>query len=426
MDLSKDYFSIIDPDINHFTSEPNFETHSTASFSNKQNLDPNALNLIHHNARSLMKPGRIDEYEIFLSTLKASFDILVFTETWTNNNNIDQCEFEGYRSAHLIRDSEVHQNCKNNGGGVSIFVKNILEFKLRDDLTIMLPFMECIFIETKFMHQKYLIGGIYRVPDTSTTHFIDRLNNLIEPINSAYKIILLGDYNIDFLKDDIHKNNFQICLQSNYLIPTILSPTRVATKMQNGQQITTETLIDNIFTNHLNYHSGVIESSITDHYSIYISISGVTKPCMETNSIEYRIINDAKTRTFHSYLHHMGISEIYEDDNAKSATGQFFNIMQHSYEKSFPIKEKTITDKKNKKPWVSDELLKDMEARDKLNRAVNKNKVERKIFTDFRNELENRLREAKTTYFRKKFEEHSKNIKKTWEIINSVIRSRKS
>ena len=68
MDISKDDLSNIDPDINHFTSEINFESHTITSFSSKQDIDPKSLKLIHHNAQSLMKAGRIDEYEFFLDT----------------------------------------------------------------------------------------------------------------------------------------------------------------------------------------------------------------------------------------------------------------------------------------------------------------------------------------------------------------------
>ena len=425
MDINKDDLFAIDPDVNHFTSEINFESHSSVSFSNKNDIDPNDLKITHHNAQSLMKPGRIDEYEIYFESLKISFDILVFTETWVTPNNIEQCQFNGYRSVHLIRNADINLDLKNSGGGVSIFIRNNLEYKNRDELSIMLPFMECVFIEITFNNQNYLIGGIYRVPNTSTSDFIEHFNNVIEPIRTTHNVVLLGDYNIDLLKDETNKRNFEIFLQSNYLIPTILSATRVASKIQNGQQVVSETLIDNIFVNHnMNYKSGIIESSITDHYSIYIFISQISKPRPIIDTIEYRIINAYKIRTFHFYLNQLGISTVLDDYNAETASQKFFDTLNLSYEKSFPIKSKTVKERKNKKPWVSDDLIREMEIRDKLGRAANKNRIERKIFTDYRNELTSKLRNAKTEYFRHKFDEHANDIKKTWEIINSVIKSK--
>ena len=119
-----------------------------------------------------------------------------------------------------------------------------------------------------------MIAGIYRIPNTDINLFIDKLNEIIEPLKSSSELILLGDFNINLLNNDSNKNSFELCLQSNYLVPTILAPTRVATKtLQNGLQVTTETLIDNIIIKpNTNHHSGLIESTITDHYPVYISI----------------------------------------------------------------------------------------------------------------------------------------------------------
>ena len=148
----------------------------------------------------------------------------------------------------------------------------------------------------------------------------------------------------------------------------------------------------------------------------------MTKPELEPETKEYRLINESKMRTFLCYLNHLGIKEILNDFEAESAYPQFYKIFQYSYEKSFPIKMKAIKERNNKKPWVSDELLHCIEIRDQLNRAANKKRIERKVFTDYRNELTNKLREAKNSYYRNKFEAHTKNMKKTWETINSVIK----
>ena len=60
--------------------------------------------------------------------------------------------------------------------------------------------MECSFIEIKYNNQKYIIGGIYRVPNTNIDRFLTQFNSIIEPLKASHKIILLGDYNIDLQK----------------------------------------------------------------------------------------------------------------------------------------------------------------------------------------------------------------------------------
>ena len=278
--------NVIDPDINHFEPNVNFQSHSTTSFINKQDIEPSSLKLIHHNARSLMTNNRIDDYGTLLKILRNPFDILVFTETWLTPDKESQCCFKGFKPIHKMRPVNEHEEFKLRGGGISIFIKNNLQFTRRTDLDTMLPYIECLFIEIIHNNQKYIIGGIYRDPNTNGNLFIEKLNSIIEPLKSSHKIILLGDYNIDLHKNDNLKNKFEICLQSNYLIPTILNSTRVASKITNNQEVITKTLIDNIMINYnMKYQSGIIETSITDHYSIYLIVPEFKKNYKRTKHI---------------------------------------------------------------------------------------------------------------------------------------------
>ena len=107
---------------------------------------------------------------------------------------------------------------------------------------------------------------------------------------------MLGDYNIDLFKDDSATNNFYICLQFNHLLLTIQAPTRVATKsLRDGdKEKTSKTLIDNILMKaNIRHNSGLVESSISDHYPIFISVSEIVKRENENiilQTIQYRLI----------------------------------------------------------------------------------------------------------------------------------------
>ena len=265
---------LIDPDNNHFDNYAvNFTSHSIDSFARNSNINTNSLNIIHHNSRSIMHDGRLSEYETFFKAINNPFKILVFTETWLKEDKKDLCKFHGFSSVHLLRPIDHHIDFKKRGGGISIFIHNSIEYKHRIDLEVMLPYMECSFIEISFNNKKYMIAGIYRIPDTDINLFLEKLNEIIEPLKNSSEVIILGDYNINLLNDDIHKNSFELCLQSNYLVPTILSPTRIATKtLQSGEQVTTKTLIDNIIIKpNITHLAGLIESCITDHYPVYIN-----------------------------------------------------------------------------------------------------------------------------------------------------------
>ena len=141
----------------------------------------------------------MDEYDLLFEIVNNPFDILVFTETWLTKDKIDLCKFEGFQSIHHIRPGDNTYNLKEKGGGISIFIKDGIEFKLRKDLTKILPFMESCFIELSINHKKFLIGGLYRAPDTPTNLFTETLNEMLEPLKNNHQVILFGDFNIELL-----------------------------------------------------------------------------------------------------------------------------------------------------------------------------------------------------------------------------------
>ena len=87
-------------------------------------------------------------------------------------DNADNCKFEGYKSVHLLRPVDNHIDFKNIGGGISIYIRNNISFKQRKDLNVILPFIECSFIEVNLNNKKYLIAGIYRIPNTNINTFL--------------------------------------------------------------------------------------------------------------------------------------------------------------------------------------------------------------------------------------------------------------
>ena len=189
-------FDEIDPDQNHFNNaDINCKTYSIDLFNSNVEVDCQSLNIFHNNTQSILKPGKLDEYSMLFSSLNCSFDIMVFTETWITEDRAKLCHFDDYTPVHLIRPICNNINFKDKGGGISIFVRNNLNFKHRHDLTIMLPFIECLFIELQFGAKKNLIGGFYRVPDSqpNVNLFIDKFNEVVEQLKTNYELVLVSD-----------------------------------------------------------------------------------------------------------------------------------------------------------------------------------------------------------------------------------------
>ena len=387
----------------------------------------NSLNIIHNNARSILTAGPMDEYNDLLDYINNPFHILAFTETWARSDNVDRAIFNGYDETHLLRPIDDQFDFKESGGGISIFIKEGINYKVRDDLTVISPYLEALFIEVNYNNKLFLVGVTYRVPNTNVNSFIDRINGIIEPIKNKYELILVGDFNICLMKDNNHSNSFRNSLISNNLFPTILEPTRVATVQRNGQQITTETLIDNIFVNtQLDFKSGIIYSSITDHYPIFVSIHQSTDlEAEENNTVKYRVIDDFSIRKFKFALSSSLNSLLNEVNDPRIAFTKFYLLIDELYNKYFPVKTKIVSKKARLKPWINQTLVKRIKMKDKLFRQSSKGRIDRKIYTNFRNDLTSQIRKAKASYFEEKFDMCKGNIKETWTIINSTIKKHK-
>ena len=93
------------------------------------------------------------------------------------------------------------------------------------------------------------------------------LQNILEKLSYENKeIIIMGDFNIDILKYDTNSDSatFLDNMYENFLLPYIISPTRVTPRSQ--------TLIDNIFSNIIEEDiiSGNITTTISDHYIQFV------------------------------------------------------------------------------------------------------------------------------------------------------------
>ena len=283
----------------------------------------------------------------------------------------------------------------------------------------MLPFIETLFIEIPHNDKTFLIGVVYRVPNTDVGTFNETLNKLIEPIRNNFEIILVRDFNICLLKDDNRTQSFRNALQSNYLFPSILEPTRVATVLRNGSYNVTRTLIDNIFINNrLNHKSGIIYSPISDHYPIFLSLLNNNLNFQDKpQEIKYRLIDEFRINKFKSDLITSFNKSIKQINNAQEAFSKFLLIFDQLYNKHFPIVTKTLTRKSVLKPWVSDSLVRKIKIKGNLLKLSNKGIVNREIYTRFKNILTTQLRQAKANYFDKEYDKCEGNVKKTWNII---------
>ena len=225
------------------------------------------FSLFHLNIASLSKHK--EELETVLTMLNFKFDIIGISETKIIKNitpNYDT-SLKGY--------TLYSTPTKGDKGGVSLYIANHHKCKERKDLDSICYNsyeLESKFIEIIHQNQKNtLIGCIYRHPSMDVNKFNENfLNPLISKLSlENKKLFLIGDFNIDLMKTDIDISisNFFDTITSNLMVPHIIYPTRITP--------TSRTLIDNIFSNAINFlqgYSGNLTLTISDHLAQFLII----------------------------------------------------------------------------------------------------------------------------------------------------------
>ena len=143
----------------------------------------------HFNVRSLQ--SNFNSLSSYLSTLEFGFTAVGVTETWLHDLNCNLYSLPGYI---LTENHRTHRS----GGGVGIYLKDDLEFKIRNDLVQLDDSFESVFIEIANdvfkMGKNIIIGVIYRPPGTDLSLFNSKIADLLEKIKLENKLCyLMGD-----------------------------------------------------------------------------------------------------------------------------------------------------------------------------------------------------------------------------------------
>ena len=399
------------------------------------NISTEQFSILSLNIQSL--PGKFNEFQTFLASTLGKFkpSVIAIQEIWNKPTN---CSFDlsDYHPLHFtIRDK---QGLKSNaGGGVGLWVEKSLCFEPINSISIFLPrVFESQFIKIKNGKNKYtVVGNIYRpntAPYADVKYFNQTIREIFSKIRSdpclrnAQDVILVGDMNINLLKHTLHSDTetyLDTLLENNYL-PLITLPTRIGHN--------TATLLDHICTNIAddNFDSGIIVSDISDHFPVFY-IRHFKDKFIEKKSQQKTRKFDSKSKSkFKKLLEDKNWDNVLLNGDQESAFNNFFESIDNCFESSFP--EKNVnSSRKNRpfNPWMSEALIISRKRKAKLfNKKLRKPCQETKSrFKEFNAVYTRLVRAARKKYFDDKFQEYSKDCKKTWQTINSVLgRGRKT
>ena len=420
--LNTNLTDINDPDQNYFNDETfnNFETKYFFQEDIKETLYETTqfenLSLLHLNIRSLNT--NFEDFRNLLQETDFPFNIICLTETWFSDKS-----FQENSNFHLLNYDAIHleRKTQKRGGGVLIYVKTNLMYKIRNDLSISDCDREILSIEIINNEGKnFIISCCYKPPNGNVKKFNEFLNHIFECANNENKgIFTLGDFNMNCLnyENDTEVRDFYNNVFQNGAIPLINKPTRVTT--------TTATLIDNIFTNNIfdsSLKKGIIKTSISDHFPVFVAINiSKDKIKHKKTEIHQRIFSEQNKRNFSNDLQNIN----WNLNNVEGANAQyehFINIFSSLYEKHFPLTVKNIKMKNLMTPWMSLGLRKSSRRKQKLYIKFLKKKTinSENKYKSYKNLFEKLKKKSKQLYYLTLLRKYQYNSKKTWQIMKEL------
>ncbi|XP_069970021.1 uncharacterized protein [Penaeus vannamei] len=310
-------------------------------------------------------------------------------------------------------------NVSTDHGGVAIYISDSLQGTILHDLSVQFPHMETIFLKIQTNDERFLVGMVYRPPNSSTQAFYDSFSEILEHITLLnIPCYIMGDFNHNLLRfENRSVHDFITLMYSHMFYPTITKPTRVSA--------TSATLIDHIWSNNLeSYHSsGIIYSNISDHFpviSTFTTIKSIKKSSRITKikrSINPHTINNLKTA-----LNEVDWESLLKKQNVDEDFDIFINKFTELYNHFCPRKEYSVRIKHASKPYITPAIINSIKTRHKLQQKYAKWPVTyENVFKTYRNTLTHVIRRAKENYHKSKLDEYAGNVRKTWHFINDLL-----
>jgi hypothetical protein len=235
-------------------------------------------------------------------------------------------------------------------------------------------------------------------------------------------VYLLGDFNINLLNADRHvlTSEFLENCYATSLFPRITKPTRLCDN--------TATLIDNIFASitHKEYSiNGLFATDISDHFPIF-SIEVRSKVIPKANNLTFRNYSSRNIDKFINEMRNIDWTSVTEKQDCQTAYSTFHSIFTRLYDKSFPMKQ-TCSQYLSRSPWLTVALKESIKIKNKLFIKMKKCPSESNVnrYKRYRALLNKLLRQSERNYYANKIEMNKNNMRKSWEIIKTIINQKK-
>lgn len=363
------------------------------------------MSIIHQNVQSI--GNSIDKLNDMLQD-HPECKIMCVTEHWKSEIQLPKLAIRNFKLCSMF--------CREEGqhGGTAIYVKQNIKCKVRtklNKLSVSGEF-ECAAVECQLGKISALVITIYRPPNGNMKLFLDKLENILfTTFNETGLIFILGDFNIEIIKENKSRTNFLSLMSSFNFQPKILENTRITSN--------TSSCIDNIFTNFEQIETLVFENFISDHTA--------QKAIFEAEyhngdaQIYRRFFGNENKNEFLHCLNEQDWLNVYEVER-NDVNGQwraFMNDFINIFQQYFPLKLCSRT--KVSKMFKDREIIDCKRELDLLLTLSRQHQHYKDQYKEKKKEYDKLLKESRTKQYANRVNSTDNKMKCMWSICNEII-----
>jgi hypothetical protein len=182
---------------NNLQTDINFDYYTSQEFCDcqaiKHAISKDPFSVFHCNVRSLN--ANLENLLTLLADLHHKFSLIGLSETKINvhNDPLTNLIIPGYQF--------ISQPSMSNAGGVGFYVRDSIEFHLREDLSSLTEDFECLWIEVHSKSRNILCSAVYHHPNSNVDNFISYFTAIIDKISTESKLcISIWRFQYKFIK----------------------------------------------------------------------------------------------------------------------------------------------------------------------------------------------------------------------------------
>ena len=370
-------------------------------------FDQKGMKIAHLNTQSIS--STFTEFEKLMYTYK--FDIMTLSETWLKHdaNLLKYVKIHGYKPEYNHRPTR--------GGGVGMFIREELKYKVRKDIVRFNPDIEHLWIEVKGRNKNhsYLVASVYQPKSDSASKdaWIQNFEAVLAQVNNVWDgpIIICGDTNIDTLTYSPQSDRYNTMLDQFNCKNHVKKATHFC-----------KSSIDHIITNIPDkvQHTDVIPcKTISDHDCPYIliNIKG------ETFRPRYKYIRNYKNFDLTKYMNEFSqlpINIVYAVSDPVEKLDIFNSLICECINNHAPLVRSKIT--RPPAPWMKElDLIALQKKRDDLRKRAHETQSHDDwcLFREVRKVMKIKIKDIKRNFYRNALS--SNRPKEVWQTIHRIL-----